>query len=793
VWGREALLLRLCVFAGGAVRLVGLGETGVGAVSSVRERGEDAEAASPAAAAAWEQGLPLVEIQLAGSGRAWSGERSVETAAGARLLYRGHEVADQGPRLSLRIDLFDPATGLAVEVHYRATAGIPVIRSWTRLVNEGAERLTIEAVTSLVVGGLTAEADAAADASGATYVASAADAAGTPDTAPLVNAANAADPVNAHIAVNAARALAAPNPLSAPDGPRTLAVLNRFAPGRDRLSGLDVMWADSDWLAEGRWHSIPLRQVVVDVHRAAHGHDPRGCFARGGQGSWSSGRHLPIGVLASRGGERALAWQVEGSGGWRWEVGEHSDAAYLALLGPTDREHHWRRALEPGEEFTSVPGALAHAVADRDTDAATNALAALTRYRRAVRRPHPDHTELPVIFNDYMNTLMGDPTTARLLPLIDAAARAGAEYFVIDAGWYDDAAGWWDSVGAWQEAATRFPGGLAEVCDHIRARGMTPGLWLEPEVVGVRSPVARALPDDAFFQRDGVRVVEHGRYHLDLRHPAARAHLDEVVDRLIGAYGVGYFKLDYNINPGPGTDTTGSPGAGLLDHQRAYTAWLTTVLDRHHALTIENCASGAMRADYGLLSLLQLQSTSDQQDFRLYPAIAAAAPAAMTPEQAAVWAYPQPGFTDDEITFTLTGALLGRIHLSGHLDRMTEAQMALVAEALRVYKAIRPDIAAATPFWPLGLPAWDADRISLGLRAPHATYLLVWYRGEPTGAGAVVDLAVPGAPARPRVLYPAGPPTGLDWNAATGRLRITLPGTPAARLIVFEEEGRRAG
>ena len=94
---------------------------------------------------------------------------------------------------------------------------------------------------------------------------------------------------------------------------------------------------------------------------------------------------------------------------------------------------------------------------------------------------------------------------------------------------------------------------------------MVPGLWLEPEVVGVRSPVADLLPADAFFTRGGQRVVEHGRYHLDLRHPAAVKHLDEVIDFLVGDLGVGYLKLDYNINAGPGTDAGGlSAGAGLL-------------------------------------------------------------------------------------------------------------------------------------------------------------------------------------------------------------------------------------
>jgi alpha-galactosidase len=403
-----------------------------------------------------------------------------------------------------------------------------------------------------------------------------------------------------------------------------------------------------------------------------------------------------------------------------------------------------------------------------------------------------------VIYNDYMNTLMGDPTTERLLPLIGAAAEAGAEYFVIDAGWYDDAdaGGWWDSVGAWQESASRFPGGLAEVLGAIRAAGLVPGLWLEPEVVGVRSPVVARLPDEAYFQRDGIRLVEHGRHHLDLRHPAAVEHLDQVVDRLVSDYGVGYLKLDYNVNAGPGTDAGGgAAGAGLLGHQRAYTAWLASVLDRHPGLTLENCASGGMRADYALLEHAQIQSTSDQQDFRRYPPIAAAAPAAIAPEQAAVWAYPQPEFTDDEIAFTLCGALLGRLHLSGHLNRMSPGQRALVAQAVAVHKQIRADTPRSTPFWPLGLPGWNDPWIALGQRDPDATtasttYLTVWHRDDPRDT--VRTLAVPhlrGRQITADILYPANADAHVRWDAQAGELTVTLPRPTTACLIALQRVG----
>ncbi|MFJ4819417.1 alpha-galactosidase [Streptomyces sp. NPDC088801] len=544
---------------------------------------------------------------------------------------------------------------------------------------------------------------------------------------------------------------------------------------------LDVHRARNDWLAECRWYAEPLRASVADINTDVHEHDSRAALTLTGRGSWPTDGHLAMGALTERGGGRAWAWQVESPAGWRWDLGERAHGTYLALNGPTDAEHQWRIRLEPGEEFTTVPGALA---LGPDLDAA---LGALTSYRRAIRRPHPDHTALPVVFNDYMNTLMGDPTTAKLLPLIDAAADAGAEYFCIDSGWYDDdTRGWWDSVGAWQPSPRRFPdGGIRAVLDRIRERGMVPGLWLEPEVVGVRSPVAAELPPEAFFQRDGVRLTEQGRHQLDLRHPAARAHLDKTVDRIAGDWGVGYLKLDYNIVVDPGTQAPGdlAPGAGLLGHAQAYLDWLSGVLDRHPGLVVENCASGGMRMDGATLAVAQLQSTSDQQDPLSYPPIAAAAPTVVPPEQGAVWAYPQPEYDDDLIAWTLGGALLGRIHLSGHLDRMSDHQRALVRDAVNVYKSIRGDLARALPFWPLGLPGWTDEWLALGLRSPGdgTAYLSLWRRGGPD------ELRVPvphlaGRAARVEILHPSTPEAGRAVWDGSG-LTMSVPRTPGALLI----------
>lgn len=315
--------------------------------------------------------------------------------------------------------------------------------------------------------------------------------------------------------------------------------------------------------------------------------------------------------------------------------------------------------------------------------------------------------------------------------------------------------------------------------DRVRSRGMVPGLWLEPEVVGVRSDVARSLPDEAFLRHEGgVRVTEQGRHQLDLTHPAARAHLDETVDRLVGEWGVGYLKLDYNI-------TTSVPG--LLSHTRAWLSWLSSVLDRHPSLVIENCASGGMRMDGSSLAVAQLQSTSDQQDLLRYPPIAAAAPTAVPPEQGAVWAYPQPEFSDDEINFTLGTALLGRVHLSGHLDRMSTGQLSLVRDAVATYKSIRGDLRAGVAFWPLGLPGWGDEWVALGVRVrvPPAgvTYLSVWRRGgEAEQTLSVPHLAGRGD-VRVDVLHPSAPTGTAEWDGEAGVLRVVLPVAPGSLLV----------
>lgn len=485
----------------------------------------------------------------------------------------------------------------------------------------------------------------------------------------------------------------------------------------DRNDKIEVTLAHSGWQSELQWRTYRLPELGMS-HLADRGSKR---IAASNTGSWSAAELLPMAVLHNKESGTSLFWQIEHNGSWHWELTDQYDQLTLLASGPTEHDNHWWLKLAPGEEFTSVPVAVG-AVQGGFQGAAEQ----LTAYRRMIRRPNEDNELLRIIFNDYMNCLWGSPTTEKLLPLIDAAADVGCEYFCIDAGWYAPGE-WWDGVGQWEPSSERFPEGIKYVLDYIRSKGMIPGLWLELEVMGINSPKLAETDDSWFFMRHGKRVKDRSRYQLDYRSPKVIEHANGVIARLVEQYGVGYIKMDYNINAGIGTETAAdSFGDGLLQHNRAYLAWLDSIFVRYPNLVIENCSSGGMRMDYAMLSRHSIQSTSDQEDYVQYAAIAAGSPAALTPEQSAVWSYPLREGDDEEVIFNMVNALLLRVHQSGHLAELEPRRRKLVKEALDYYKTIRSDIPHATPFWPLGLPDSGGEWVSLGLRRGERRYVAVW-------------------------------------------------------------------
>jgi alpha-galactosidase len=240
---------------------------------------------------------------------------------------------------------------------------------------------------------------------------------------------------------------------------------------------------------------------------------------------------------------------------------------------------------------------------------------------------------------------------------------------------------------------------------------------------------------------------------------------------VVNDFGAGYIKLDYNVDSLQGTELNAdSFGQGLLEHNRAHLAWLEGILSRYPDLVIENCGSGGGRMDYAMLSRLQVQSMTDQENYLKLPGILVGTSAAVLPEQLAIWSYPLAQADADQASFNMVTAMMCRIHQSGRLDSISADGLLQVTNGIRIYKeVIRSHIPYTAPFYPLGLPDVTNRKtpVALGMRAPGWTALSVWrLEGSET-----VELPVKAANAE--ILYPVD--LGIEVKAAEGKLSVRFP------------------
>ncbi len=559
------------------------------------------------------------------------------------------------------------------------------------------------------------------------------------------------------------------NITDSPVGLEYLSSLRIAGIGRDSGGSLpdklELFIPHNHWCRELNWQSMTLRRAgYLPISTA----ESTGRIAYSNTGTWSAKDTLPMGALTDHEAGETVLWQIESNGSWGWEISDAARELYLILSGPSEAENGWFKELAPGESFRSVPAALTFVKGDFN-----EAVRAMTAYRRKIVDPGRIDTALPVIFNDYMQCLNANPTIENELPTIDAAAALGCEIYCMDAGWYAPGS-WWDLVGEWEVSTERFHGDMKPIFDRIREHGMVPGIWLEPEVMGVNCPLVGKFRD-CFFMRHGRPVITRGRYQLDFRHPKVIAHLDGVIDRLTRDYGIGYFKFDYNIEPGIGTECDAdSFGDGLLSHNRAFLAWIDSLYARHPGLQIENCASGGMRMEYGSLKHFAIQSLSDASLYPEFAYMSAMAPSGVIPEQAGIWVVPKVSQTPGEIAFTAVNGMLSRMYVSGETAKLDSEKFALLKEAVDCYKSYRADLVSSLPDLPDGIchytDVWTAaGRISGDGRRYYMTV------GRRTGGDSSRTFPLPAAfdAAGTRILY-AAPGTG-EIRAEGGQITVTLP------------------
>ncbi|MBI1885956.1 MAG: galactokinase [Chloroflexi bacterium] len=126
-----------------------------------------------------------------------------------------------------------------------------------------------------------------------------------------------------------------------------------------------------------------------------------------------------------------------------------------------------------------------------------------------------------------------------------AARRAELplEYFQIDDGYQA-------GIGDWLTPNEKFPRGMAWLAGRIRERGLKPGLWLAPFLMGARSRLYAEHPEWAVQHKPGRPAVAHinwGQecYALDCTRPEVLAWLGGVFRTVVHEWGYEYVKIDF--------------------------------------------------------------------------------------------------------------------------------------------------------------------------------------------------------------------------------------------------------
>ena len=456
-----------------------------------------------------------------------------------------------------------------------------------------------------------------------------------------------------------------------------LSGITPFAAG-DAAGKLKLHRIGSAWSAEGRLKTESIESVMLE--RSWTGHAMRVCKF-GQLGSMPVRGWFPFAAVEDT--EAGVTWavQVACPSSWQIELRRKDDCLNLMAGLPDEDYGHWAKTLRPGECFETPEVILT--VGTGGVDEVSQRL--LTVQRRNM--PRPD-AELPVMFNEYCMT-WGNPTHENLKQITKCLDGKGMEFLVIDAGWYrKPGTSWADCSGDWiPEETEMFPEGLKATADMIRAHGMKPGLWFEPETCAANAEIFRK--EEMLLTRDGAVIDTDNRRFLDMRKEAVHAYLEERVIGLLKRCGFEYTKIDYNDCIGVGCDDPDSLGEGLRQNMQGTLRFFRRLREAIPGITIENCSSGGHRLEPSLMEVTDMASFSDAHECAEIPIIAAQLHRVILPAQSQIWAVLQTADSIRRINYSLINTFLGVMCISGDVVHLSAEQWKKVDEGTDFYRQVR--------------------------------------------------------------------------------------------------------
>ena len=371
---------------------------------------------------------------------------------------------------------------------------------------------------------------------------------------------------------------------------------------------------------------------------------------------------------------------------------DDSDYHYFyAGINPDNSEYH----LKKGETFITPKVALSFSQCG---------LSGVSRnfhkWGRKYMLAHGDK-ERKILLNSWEGVYF-DINQKGMDQMMGDIASMGGELFVMDDGWFgvkyprktDNCA-----LGDWVVDTNKLPEGIEGLLRDAKKHGIKFGIWIEPEMSNTVSELYEKHPDwiikapkrDAVLGRGGTQVV------LDMANPKVQDFVFSIVDNLMTKYPeIDYIKWDANMsimNHGSQYLNMADQSHLNIEYHRGFQKTCERIRAKYPDLTIQACASGGGRANWGVLPYFDEFWVSDNTDAlqRIYmqwgtsyffPAIAQASHISATPNHTV--------FRTTAMKYRIDVAMSGRLGMEIQPKNMSDDEKALCRQAIKEYKEIRP-------------------------------------------------------------------------------------------------------
>ncbi len=434
------------------------------------------------------------------------------------------------------------------------------------------------------------------------------------------------------------------------------------------------------WANEGRLVQEPLNAGVKliknkDGVRNSHTSHAEVMFSLDGKPQENTGR--VIGAALCYSGNYEL----------RIDTGDTDWHQFFAGINPDNSSY----TLAPKEVFRTPELALTWS-----NEGLSGASRNFHKWARSHKMAHGDRLR-KILLNSWEGVYF-DINEAGMDQMMSDIASMGGELFVMDGVKYpritDNCA-----LGDWQVDPKKLPAGVPGLVECAKKHGIKFGIWIEPEMSNTVSELYEKHPDwvikapqrEPVLGRGGTQVV------LDLGNPAVQDFVFKVVDDIMTENPeIDYIKWDANMaimNHGSQYLPKDRQSHMYIEYHRGFAKVCDRIRAKYPDVTIQACASGGGRANYGVMPWFDEFWVSDNTDAlqRIYmqwgtsyffPAIAMASHISAAPNHQTFRTIP--------IKFRIDVAMSGRLGMEIQPKNMTPDEIELCRNAIREYKEIRP-------------------------------------------------------------------------------------------------------